>query len=263
MDKIIIYKEKITSHDPRLNRHVYHDSRSKLYKFDTKGLSIVSVTHTRNIPILNQGNVGSCTGHAGIGALGTNPLFPTVSKDSKYSLNDKGALMLYSDAQVIDGNGPYPPNDFGSYGLSIAKALKNAGVISGYQHTFTLDDALKALTVTPVIVGLNWYESMFKTQRDGRIVISGSLAGGHEIVARGIDAIGKKVWFDNSWGPEWGLKGRFYLTFKDFGTLLSQNGDVVAFTPLSKPAPKPSPTINDNDVKLASAIKDWLKAKNL
>mgnify|MGYP006266471725 CR=1 FL=1 len=263
MEPVIIYKEKIYSRDPRLKRHVYHDSRSKLYKFDTTGLKVSSVNHVRNIPILDQGNVGSCTGNAGIGALATDPMYASLPKTSPYSLNENGALKLYSDAEVIDGNGTYPPNDYGSCGLSIAKALKNAGVISGYQHTFTLDDALKALTVTPIIVGINWYDSMFNTLKDGRVVVAGSIAGGHEIVARQIDAPNKRVWFDNSWGSSWGIQGRFYLTFDDLGTLLSQQGDVVAFTPLSKPAPQPAPTGNTDDMTLAAAMKNWLKIKNL
>lgn len=260
MDKIVIYKEKIHSRDPRLKRHVYHDSRSKLYTFNTTGLTISSVVHSRHIPILNQGQVGSCTGNAGVGALATDPVFKTLPKPLVYSLDEPGAIKLYSDAEVIDGNGPYPPNDYGSCGLSIAKALKAAGVISGYQHTFTLNDALKALTVTPIIVGINWYNAMFTPDKDGRVHPTGYIAGGHEIVAREIDAINKRVWFDNSWGTSWGINGRFYLTFTDFGTLLSQQGDVIAFVTNSQPAPQPA---SNPDTTLAAAVKTWLAAKGL
>lgn len=261
MEKIVIYKEKIASRDPRLKRHVYHDSRSKNYSFDTSGLKISSVKHDRFIPILDQGNIGSCTGNAGVGALGSNPLYPTLSKTSPYPLTQTGAQKLYSDAQVIDGNGPYPPNDYGSCGLSIAKALKTAGLVSGYQHTFTLDDALKALTVTPILVGINWYDSMFTTQKDGRLIISGNIAGGHEIIAREIDAKNQRVWFDNSWGNRWGINGKFYLTFTDLGKLLKQQGDVIALTPITQAAP--TPVIDPNDATLAAAIKVWLGVKGL
>lgn len=259
MDKVVIYKEKIPSQDPRLKRHVYHDSRSKRYAFDTSKLVVTSVVHPRAIPILDQGDLGSCTGNAGIGALATDPLYKTLPKNLKYPLNESGAISLYSDAEVIDGSGPYPPNDNGSCGLSIAKALQNANIISGYQHTFTLDDALKALTVTPIIVGINWYDSMSTPQKDGRVSPVGYIAGGHEIVAREIDAKNQRVWFDNSWGKSWGVNGRFYLTFKDFGTLLDQQGDVVAFTPLTQPAP--TPPSNSSDAALAAVMKAWLKAK--
>jgi len=257
---ILIIKEKIHSLDPRLKRHVYHDSRSRLFSFDTKGRTLTSVIHQRFISILDQGQVGSCTGNAGIGALGSNPLYKVGQ--TKYSLDQNGALKLYSEAQVIDGNGPYPPNDNGSYGLSIAKALQSAGLISGYQHTFSLNNALLALTVYPILVGINWYQGMFTPDPDGRVRITGALAGGHEIVARQIDAENSRVWFDNSWGPTWGVKGRFYLTFTDLGLLLSQQGDVIVLLPKTGPTPTPVPTANA-DATLAAAMKNWLKSKNL
>ena len=99
MEKIIIIKEKITSRDPRLKRNVYHDSRSRSFAFDTTGKTLSSVTHARFIPILNQGQLGSCTGNAGIGALGTDPLYKTIAPGSRYSLDEPGAVKLYSDAE--------------------------------------------------------------------------------------------------------------------------------------------------------------------
>lgn len=262
MDKVIIIKEKIHSLDPRLKRHVYHDSRSRLFSFNTQGKTLSSVTHPRFISILNQGQVGSCTGNAGIGALGTNPLHKALPNNNPYSLDQAGALKLYSAATVIDGGSPYPPTDDGSYGLSIAKALKNAGVISSYQHTFSLNSALIALSLYPILVGINWYEGMFTPDPDGRVRITGSVAGGHEVMARQLDVENSRVWFDNSWGITWGVKGRFYLTFADLGTLLSQQGDVIVLLPNNTPTPIPVPTANA-DATLAVAMKNWLKNKNL
>ena len=266
--KVTIIKEKIQSRDPRLKRHVYHDSRSKNFAFNTAGIIVQSIIHNRHIPILDQGQIGSCTGNAGIGALATDPLFSISPKSSKYTLNESGAIHLYSDAEMIDGDGPFPPNDNGSCGLSIAKALQAAGIISSYQHTFTLDDALKALTQYPILVGIKWYEGMMNPDHDGRVHIRGQLAGGHEIVARQIDAPNKRVWFDNSWGTSWGVNGRFYLTFDDFGALLSDQGDVTVLIPNGITIPTTTtttiatPVLND-DATLAVAMKAWLKAKGL
>jgi hypothetical protein len=230
---------RIPSTDPRLKRHVKHDSRSLLYPFDTSKLKIVSVDHVRHLPILDQGNVGSCTGNAGVCGLGTTPNFEALPSPLPFTLDENGALALYSAAESIDGDGPYPPNDNGSSGLSIAQALLAAGVISGYQHTFTLNDALKALTARPVLFGTNWYDAMFTPDSDGRVHLNGKLAGGHEIEAYQIDAPNKRVWFANSWGSSWGVEGCFYLTFKDFGKLLSQQGDIIVLLPLTEPAPTP------------------------
>ncbi len=230
----------IPSTDPRLGRNVKHDSRSRQFAFPTKKLTLVSVTHERKIPILDQGQVGSCTGNAGIGAIGCEPYF-NDGATSPYSLDEKGALALYSAAESIDGDGPYPPNDNGSSGLSIAQALLNSKTIPGYQHTFTLNDALLALTQYPILFGTNWYDTMFNPDADGRVHPTGNVAGGHEIMARQLDVENKRVWFDNSWGTGWGVQGRFYLTFDDFATLLSQQGDVTVLLPLTQPAPIPTP----------------------
>ena len=37
--------------------------------------------------------------------------------------------------------------------------------------------------------------------------------------------------FANSWGSQWGQSGLFYLTWEDFMTLLSQQGDVIVLIP--------------------------------
>ena len=272
---------RIESTDPRLARHIRHDDRSRAYAFDTSGLSIVSAKHTRRISVLDQGQLGSCTGNAGIGCLGTDPYYdvtphalatwprdpdPTVPPTYRpYSFDEPGAVSLYSDATRLDDypGGYYAPDwtDTGSDGLSIAKALQAHQIISGYTHTFTLDDALKALGVTPVITGVNWYSNMFDPDADGRVYPTGTIAGGHEFVVDEIDATGQRVWFTNSWGESWGIGGRAYLTFADWGDLLSQQGDVTIFTPLTQPAPTPvppTPTPGDPDAALAAVAHHWV-----
>lgn len=238
MIKRVITKEKILSLDIRLNRHIHHDSKSREFTFDTTGLQIVNVEHERFIPILNQGQVGSCTGNAGIGAINTSPFIQV--NNPVYSGDEVGALALYSAAEVIDGNGVYPPNDHGSSGLSIAKALKNAGMISEYQHTFTLNDALKALSMYPIITGTNWYEDMFTPDQDGRVHPTGKLVGGHEYEGIAVDVDNGRIWFCNSWGDSWGVKGRFYMTWADYATLLAKQGDVTVLLPTTNPTPTPA-----------------------
>lgn len=265
----IIRQKEILSFNPKLKRHVHHDSESRKYEFSTKGLSISNVTHVRHGAILDQGQVGSCTGNAAIGTLQCEPNFLSLPTSPKYLLSEAGALKLYSDAEIVDGDGPYPPHDNGSSGLSIAQVLLSAKLISGYQHTFTLDDALKAVSQYPIIVGINWYSTMFNPDPDGRVHPIGSIAGGHEILCRQIDATNQRIWFDNSWGTSWGVQGRFYLTFADFGTLLSQQGDVTVLLPLSSPAPVPTPISpivpvpSSMDVALAATMKAWIKNKGL
>jgi hypothetical protein len=240
---LVITVRRIPSTDPRLGRHVRHDSRSRAYAYPTAGLSLVSTKHTRRIGVLDQGQLGSCTGNAGIGCIGTDPYYDTLAPALKpFTLNEEGAVALYSAATKLDDEpGQYPPTDTGSDGLSIAKALQAAGEISGYQHTFSLNDALLALTQTPVITGVNWYEAMFSPLADGRLVVDGGVAGGHEFVVDELDVENQRVWMTNSWANSWGIAGRAYLTWDDWGRLLSEQGDVTIFTPLSQPAPTPTP----------------------
>jgi hypothetical protein len=181
-----------------------------------------------------------------------------------YSLDQNGAVALYGDATKVDPYaGEYPPTDTGSDGLTIAKVLTAAGEIAGYQHTFTLTDALKALTVTPFITGVNWYNSMFNPSVDGEVTVAGNLAGGHEFIADQIDVENERVWFTNSWGSDWGVNGRFYMNWGDYGSLLAQQGDVTIFVPVTVPAPEPIPVETDPvDVALAAATRDWAKARH-
>lgn len=229
-----IYIEKILTTDPRLGRHIKHDSRSLNFPFNTAELSIVNKKHDRYIPILNQGSIGACTGFSGIGSISTAPF---LNKDNTaYSRDYNGSIKLYSDATAIDEyNGTYPPTDTGSNGLSIAKVLKSAGLISRYDHTFTLNDALKAGGVYSFITGTRWYSDMFNPDADGRVRITGSLVGGHEYQLAEIDKDKGLIWFFNSWGDQWGLQGKFYLTWADYATLLAQQGDVTVLIPLEVP----------------------------
>ncbi len=266
---------RIPSTDARLGRHVRHDPRSRAFAFPTAGLTLKSVRHTRRIPVLDQGQIGSCTGNADIGALGTDPFFSVVAGadgvhrafsrraevGTAYTLDEAGAVALYGDAtRADDYPGQYPPDDTGSDGLTIAKVLKAAGEIAGYQHTFSLQDALLALTVTPFITGTVWTNDMFEPDPDGRVHPTGAVAGGHEYVADEIDVERQRVWFTNSWGTGFGVQGRFWMTWDDYGTLLADQGDVTIFTPLTQPAPVPTPTppnADPADVVFAAAFRTW------
>lgn len=213
----------------KLGRKVNHDPRSLHYAFDTTNIEITDIEHERLIPVLNQGEVGSCTGNAAIGCIYTSPF--TIPEYPVFQPTEDGAISLYSAAEEIDGDGPYPPNDNGSSGLSVAKSLLNVKMISSYQHTFTLQDALKALTHYPIITGINWYEDMFTPDSDGRVHPTGALAGGHEIEAYKIDTENGRIWFYNSWGTDWGINGTFYMTWEDYETLLLEDGDVTVLIP--------------------------------
>lgn len=179
------------------------------------------VTWPRHAPILDQGNLGSCTGNALAGWLGTDP-------HAIQGVDEGLAVSLYSAATSLDAYpGAWPPDDTGSSGLAVCKAARRRGLIRSYRHAFGFDAAIGALQSGPIIVGTPWYESMFDPQPGGYLTITGDVVGGHEYLIRGVSHSKKHVLCDNSWGYDWGRAGRFWLHFADLERLLGEGGDAT------------------------------------
>lgn len=264
--------EHPSHHGGRLGRHIEHDPRSRAYALsdDLLPRTYTSATHAVSIPVLDQGNLGSCTGNAAEALVGADPLYGAIpatvaTRPTGDAIADEQqAIALYTAATRLDGiQGVYPPTDTGSTGLAVAKAAQKAGLISGYQHALSLDATLKALTAAPLIIGANWYDGFDSPTPQGLVRISGSVRGGHEFLLYGIDAETKTVLARNSWGTGWGVAGCFSFSFDDLGRLLDEDGDATAFVPLTSPAPAPRPTPASVDQAMAAAVRTWLTAKGL
>jgi hypothetical protein len=264
---------RYTPTDPRLGRHVRHDSRSADYAVGVRPRSaIASVAWERRIPILDQLNVGACTTFSGeellgIDALGytgqaavTIPKGDTKGEFKAGSLWAVGSLMALQLYRLVTRIDPYPgqwePDDTGSDGLSVAKALVMLGLSDIYQHAFSYQALLSALQTGPVMIGSVWYNSMFATQPDGRIIVdpSSGEAGGHEYVSRQYDLANDRVWIDNTWGEGgFGVGGRGYFQGADLVKLLKAQGDVTVPhlvgsavpVPPAPPQPPAPPTVSD------------------
>lgn len=208
----------------RLGRHVEHDERSRAFSVAPRLTPLRSVQWPRHCDAFDQADLGSCTGNAMAGALMTGPLYVHGRE-----LTEKDAVALYASATKLDTiSGHYPPEDTGSSGLAVAKAAKRAGYIKEYKHAFGTNSALSALTLGPIIIGIGWYEGFDEPQgSDAELVISGDVRGGHELVLDGIDVKSGLVKGTNSWGVNWGNRGRFSMSFGTFKRLLAERGDVV------------------------------------
>lgn len=253
-----------------LGRRVNHDPRSRAYPVRVAPLEAraagATIAWSRRFGVLDQGQLGSCTGNAALGALGTDPYFATVSG---VAWTETDAVSIYSDATKIDtAPGTYPPTDTGSDGVSVAKVLKGRGWISGYEHAFTIDQLFAALARGPVIVGTNWYQGMFTPDAQGLLSISGQVAGGHEYVIDGWNADHGLFRMTNSWGTSWGLAGSAWLEQSTLTRLLAEQGDVTSFVPLTQPAPVPTPTpappgpTQDIDPALWHDLEPWTTARH-
>lgn len=274
---------------PNLGRLVEHDPRSLAYAHPVLPKSAIQdADWTRRAPILDQGQLGSCTGSAATGALGTDSAGRTAATTvtigtsgaaasrglftaGDHQLDEAFAVALYSLATVLDGiPGQYPPTDTGSSGIGVAKALKAVGLATGYTHAFSLAALNTALQTGPVIIGIPWLNSMFNTAADGRILVdqASGVAGGHELEIAQYDAMLGEYWLTNSWGTTWGDQGRGYLTATDLTWLLSQQGDVTvpvwSTAPAPTPTPVPVPAQHDPaTVQYAAQVRAWLTAEGL
>ncbi len=206
-----------------LGRHINHDARSRNFRARTATLR--SVTHKRYCPAFDQGNLGSCTGNAAVGAAMAAPLWIAGRV-----LTEVDCVEVYSRATAIDPfPGKYPPEDTGSDGLSVAKVMRDKGWVTEYRWAFGLDDALAALVVAPLLIGINWYSSFDTPTSTGRLVMRDDayVRGGHELVLTGISVSHRTVDGWNSWGPGFARLGRFTMGWKLFGRLLDEGGDAT------------------------------------
>jgi len=231
-----------------LGRHVNHDDRSLTHAFAARPeafLTIQSVTWTRRAPILDQGQLGSCTGNAAAGWVGTD----NALRQGNPRVTEDDAVGYYEAATLLDPYpGSYPPDDTGSDGLSVTKVLEDEGLVDSYSHGFSLNDLRAALQSTPVLIGIPWYEQMFEPSSRGYVTIGGALAGGHEVVVDSLDEDMQSIGFANSWSASWGQDGWGRMTFATVEQLLSEDGDVTVPHALvvSPIPPEPVPPSPDN-----------------
>lgn len=233
IDSGFVYRtfEEAPREGMRLGRSMWLDGRSVAYMIENSvqemGVAYRSKEWERALPILDQGNLGSCTGNAGAGALGTEPFYSAVGESVLPPGSDPAAVQafavqLYSDASVIDAfAGAYPPDDTGSSGLAICKVLKGRGTIAGYRWARSAYGFIRLLQDGPVLQGMPWYGAFFEPDADGFIDsnpawATSGVAGGHEVEALGLeldtqDVFNSVITYANSWGEGWGDAGRFRM----------------------------------------------------
>ena len=239
--------------DPRLGRVVELDERSKLFAIRPEVASLTPVTRNwRCDLVLDQGNMGSCVGNACTHELAATP-------DIYTGLDENFAKQLYFLAQQLDSwpGGEYPgasPNYSGTSTLAGMKALVQRGYIKQYKWAFSLEDAVLAIGHHgPVVIGINWYNDMFNPAANGFVKPTGGVAGGHDILVRGVKCVFVNetaghtmnnldldksfVTLHNSWGKSWGVNGECFVSLRDFQKLLSDDGADCAI-PVSRVAQK-------------------------
>ena len=231
--------DEVVHEGMRLGRNMWLDARSLAHMVENDvqemGKPLKSCQWERVLAVLDQGQLGSCTGNAGTGALGTQPFYDAAGRTVLPAPGDAAAaeefaVQLYADATVVDGYpGTYPPDDTGSSGLAICKVLKSRGTIKGYGWARSAYGFLRLLQNGPVLQGMPWYKAFFTPDPEGFIDsdpnwLSSGVAGGHEVEAVGVeldttDAFSSVITYVNSWGSGWGDAGRFRMRLRTYEQL--------------------------------------------
>ncbi len=214
----------------RLGRHIRRGPKFASHVAAKTGAPIVDVTHTRECPPFDQGDVGSCTGNASAGALMTTGLYVQGRE-----FTEATAVQIYSEATHFSNpvGDYYPPNDTGSSGPAAAEACEAFGLVSSYSHAVDLQGALEGLQTVPGIFGISWYTSFDSPLPTGECPLTpgATVRGGHEIEGFKVDTENQRVWFWQSWGATWGGlgNGQFWLSYETLTSLFNQQADATFF----------------------------------
>lgn len=220
-----------------LGRHIRHDPRSRNFAAPRKAEPTRDKRHHRYGSVLNQGQLGACTGFTGAHNLNSAPMRSifTLLKSPTFKAED--AISFYSGATARDPfPGVYPPDDTGSSGLAVAQELQARGHVKLYEWAFGFQHGLGVISQRPLMQGSYWTYNMFYPTIDGQVRPTGGDAGGHEYLWMGVELRSKttrsdnRSWFLNSWGAEWGLNGYFWMTWDDHEALLARDGDLVVLS---------------------------------
>jgi C1A family cysteine protease len=191
-------------------------------------------------PIVDQGELGSCTANAIVSGLREYLLknkstWIALSRLFLYweERNLEGTVNEDSGAEIRDGMkvlnqiGVCPEFDW-SYDISTftnTPTDKMVADATAYQvveyHRITSLDQLKAALAEglPVVIGIEVYESFESdtVSKTGIVPLPDTSTekylGGHAVLAVGYDDDKKQIIVRNSWGTDWGDKGYFYLPY--------------------------------------------------
>lgn len=188
-------------------------------------------------PVVDQGDLGACTAFAVGSGLREyllnkhaekysqlSPLFlyyeirrmrNTIPLDSGATLTD-AMTALKSAGIATEASWPYDPLRFDvkppSAAYKTAKAYKLAGTeLKG------LEDVKKALVKKqPVVFGMRIFHRFRDLGPDGKLELpqEGDIyVGGHAVCVVGYDNQKRVLIIRNSWGPNWGDHGYFYMPY--------------------------------------------------
>lgn len=220
-----------------------HDVRDRVYRGIRSPRVFPQQIDLREFcgPIKDQGEEGSCTGHAFSSAR------EWIARRYEKSSPILSPQCLYAEELIASGDFPKDEGAAPRTGCQVltAKGCCEASLypyVAGkiteptaeqaanglkyktgaYHRIATLDDFLACLadgTPWPVLVGFTVFDSFMSDQvaHTGIMPIpqpGENEQGGHEVLCLGYDLARKLALIQNSWGDAWGQKGFFWMPFE-------------------------------------------------
>ncbi len=194
-------------------------------------------------PVVNQGNLGSCTANALAGALeflerkdnvsfvNVSRLFiyydervieHTVKSDSGAPLRD-GIKTLVKQGVCSEKKWPYLVSKFAAKPSAACYKEALPHQITSYHRIVTLDEMRTCLAEGfPFVFGFTVYESFESLQvaKTGVVQMPKTgerTLGGHAVLGVGYDDSTKRFIVRNSWGSGWGQQGYFTMPYDYLG----------------------------------------------
>ena len=160
---------------------------------------------------LDQGQEGACVGFAWSHELAAYPRRVKVTNGS--------ARYVYLEAQKID---EWAGEEYsGTSVLAGAQIIQGQGHIGEYRWAYTIEDIVKAIVYEgPVVMGTRWHEGMYRPDATGFLHPTGEVVGGHAYLLSSVSVAKRYFTVWNSWGDDWGDKGRAKISWDDMATLL-------------------------------------------
>lgn len=231
MTDTIQLKNGTQTNDRRLDRLEQFDEKSRQYPIrstsERRGIRDPRSYTWRCYDWFDQGREGACVAYALGHELAARP--SEVKGIHDQFLKEQ----VYWEAQKIDPwpGGSYPnadPNYEGTSVLAGIKILHKKKFFKEYRWAFGIDDLLIGIGYHgPAVLGVYWYEGMYRPDANGYVQPTGSITGGHAVLARAINVKTETVTIRNSWGREWGVDGDCYIKFDDLEKLIQNRGEAA------------------------------------
>ena len=215
------------TYDPR--DYIYAEINEKVIKRQVLPPKLFLISNCS--PVLDQGNIGSCTLHASVAAL------EFLEIKDKIAFFPLSRLFGYYNVRVLEGS---VEQDNGATLADVMTILVKHGLchesswtylesnlykkppaqcyieaiphkLLMYQRLRTLDDMKSCIAAGfPFVFGIQVYTSFMSSQVAATGIVpipthTDTLEGGHAVMAMGYDDNLKKFYVQNSWGDNWGM----------------------------------------------------------